>query len=126
MPRLSKQSRRPPADLEEIAPNRFLVHNARANALLKSEGTIAGRLFELTTWRRDGLIARLRDRGFEVRTLADRLESLPSPPAPPPLGGPGWRPLASAIEHFSHFDLRRLRWHPLAPEARDGTSGVTI
>jgi hypothetical protein len=126
MARSPKQPRRPQADLEEIAPNRFLISNPRANALLKGEGTIAGRMFELTTWRRDGLIARLRDRGFEVRTLADRLGALPRPPAPPPIGGPGWRPLAGAIEHFSHFDLRRLRWHALAPETRDGVSGLTL
>jgi hypothetical protein len=126
MPRSSKQPRRPAVDLEEIAPNRFLIHTPRANALLKDEGSLEGRLFDLTTWRRAGLIARLRERGFGVRTLADRLEALPEPPPPPPIGGPGWRPLASPIEQISHFDLRRLRWHPLGPETRDGLVGVTV
>jgi hypothetical protein len=125
MARSAKQ-RRPSVDLEEIAPNRFLVHNQRTSALLKGEGTLAGRLFDLTTWRRDGLIARLRERGFYVRTLADRLDALPEPPPPPPIGGPGWRPLAGQIEQISHFDLRRLRWHPLAPETRDGVAGVVV
>ena len=126
MPRSSKQPRSPAVDLEEIAPNRFLVHTPRVNALIKSEGTLAGRLFELTSWRREGMIARLRERGFGVRTLADRLEMLPAPPPAPPIGGPGWRPLTNAIEQISHFDLRGLRWHPLTPEVRDGISGVTV
>jgi hypothetical protein len=126
MARSSKQPRRPSVDLEEIAPNRFLVHSPRANALLKGEGSLEGRLFDLTTWRRAGLIARLRERGFGVRTLADRLDALPEPPPPPPIGGPGWRPLTSPIEQISHFDLRRLRWHPLAPENRAGVVGVAV
>src|SRR5262249_53141040 len=126
MPRVSKQSRSPAVDLEEIAPNRFLVHTPRVNALIRSEGEIAGRLFELTSWRREGMLARLRERGFEVRTLADRLEKLPGPPDAPPIGGAGWRPLSSAIEQISHFDLRGLRWRRLVPETRDGQSGVTV
>jgi hypothetical protein len=126
MARSAKQSWRSSLDLEEIAPSRFLVHNTRVNAMLKGEGTVAGRMFELQTWRREGLLARLRERGFRVRTLADRLDELPAPPAPPPIAGPGWRPLASEIEQISHFDLRRLRWHPLPPETRDGMIGVTL
>jgi hypothetical protein len=126
MARTTKQPHRPAADLEEIAPNRFLVHTPRINALLKGEGTIAGRMFELTGWRRDGLIARLRERGFAVRTLGDQLDKLPGPPPAPQIAAPGWRPLASAIEQISHFDLRGLRWHPLTPETRDGVSGVTV
>src|SRR5215218_5798417 len=94
----TKQLHRSAADLEEIAPNRFLVHTPRINALIKGEGTIAGRMFELTGWRRDGLIARLRERGFEVRTLDNQLDKLPGPPPAPPILAPGWRPLASAIE----------------------------
>src|SRR5262249_62098176 len=73
-----------------------------------------------------GLAPGRRGGGCAVRTLADRLEVLPTPPPPPPIGGPGWRPLASAIEQFSHFDLRRLRWHSLAPTTREGVSGVAL
>jgi len=121
-----RSSRHGALDLDEIAPNRFLVHNAHATNLLKGEGQIKGRFFELTTWRREGLLARLRDRGYQVRTLADRVAALPAPPPPPPIGGTGWRPLASAIEQISHFDLLRFGWHALAPEQRDGVAGVTI
>jgi hypothetical protein len=126
MPRSSKQARSASVDLEEITPDRFLIHTPRVNALIKGEGQIAGRLFELTSWRRAGMIARLRERGFAVRTLADRLEKLPGPPPAPPIGGAGWRPLTSALEQISHFDLRGLRWRALAPETRDGASGVTV
>ena len=65
----NRQRCAPPFDLEEIAPNRFLVHNVRATGLLKGEGSIDGRLFELTTWRREGLLGRLllARRGFPLR-----------------------------------------------------------
>jgi hypothetical protein len=126
MARSGKLRRRSALDLEEIAPSRFLVHNLRVNALLKGEGAITGRMFELQTWRREGLLARLRERGFAVRTIADRLDALPEPPAAPPIGRIGWRPLANAIEQISHFDLRRLHWHPLAAETRDGVAGVAV
>src|SRR3954469_16735395 len=100
MARSTKQPRRSAVDLEEIAPNRFLIHTPRINALIKGEGDITGRLFELTSWRREGLIVRLRERGLGVRTLDDRLAKLPGPPPAPPIGGPGWRPLSSQIEQI--------------------------
>jgi hypothetical protein len=126
MARAIKGKRRSSIGLEEIAPGRFLIHDPQAQNLLKGEGTISGRLFELTTWRREGLLARLRERGFKVQTLPDLVADLPTPPPPPPIGRPGWRPLSSAIEQISHFDLRNLRWHPLEPELHDGAPGVTI
>ena len=126
MVRLAKRQQRAQIGLEEIAPDRFLVHDPQLHRLLKDEGTFSGRLFELTTWRREGLLARLRERGFKVMTLADLVAGLPTPPTPPPIGRPGWRPLANAIEQISHFDLRNLRWHPLEPESRNGVLGVTI
>src|SRR5262245_51373202 len=110
MAQSSKQKRRSAISLEEIAPGRFLIHDAQLSGLLKGEGTLTGRLFELTTWRREGLLARLRERGFNVLTLPDLVAQLPGLSQPPPIGGPGWRPLASPIEQISHFDLRNLRW----------------
>jgi hypothetical protein len=122
----SRHARRGALDMDEIAPNHFLLHNPHVVSVLKGEGHVKGRFFELTTWRREGLLARLRERGFSVRTIADRLEALPAPPAPPPIGGAGWRPLTHAIEQISNFDLRRLRWHPLPTQTRDGVAGVAI
>lgn len=94
--------------------------------MLKSEGVITGRLFELTGWRRDGLMARLRAQGFVVRTLADRVEALPAPPPPPPIGTAGWRALTHSLEQIFHFDLRNLRWHHLDEQEREGQRGVVI
>jgi hypothetical protein len=126
MARSLKRQRRAAVSLEEISPGRFLVHDPQAQGLLKGEGMFSGRLFEMTTWRREGLLARLRERGFKVLTLADLVAGLPTPPVPPPIGGPGWRPLSSAIEQISHFDLRNLRWRALEPELHDDIAGVTI
>jgi hypothetical protein len=112
-------------DLEEIAPNRFIVRDARASTLLKGEGELAGNRFTLTSWRRAGLLARLRERGFRVMSLDDQIDGLAAPPDPPPLGPPLWRPLASPAERLSSFDVQALAWRPLEPEQR-GTPGVMI
>jgi hypothetical protein len=122
----AKRSSTSRLDLDEIAPNRFFIHNTGTRALLKGEGEFDGQIFEMTTWRREGLLARLRERGFVVRTIGDRIDALPRPPAPSPIGVLLWRPLATPIEQFSHFDLRRLRWHPLALDTRDGAPGVAM
>lgn len=114
-------------DLDEITPGRFLIHNPRAELLLKGEGTIAGRLFEQTSWRREGLLARLRERELQVRTLDDRVAALPTPPDdPPPIEAMGWRALATPLEQFSHFDLRALCWRAVAPTLREGVPGVAL
>lgn len=114
-------------DLDEIGPGRFVIHNTRAQLLLKDEGTVVGRLFEQTTWRREGLLARLRERGLLVRTLDDRIAALPAPPSDAvPIGRVGWRALATSLEQFSHFDLRRLAWHGVEPTDRAGVPGVTL
>src|SRR5215212_11778377 len=122
----SRPARRGSLDMDEIAPNHFLVHNSHATNVLKGEGLVQGRFFELTTWRREGLLARLRERGFTVRTIADRLAALPQPPVPPAIGGFGWRALTNPIEQISNFDPQRLRWHRLPPQIRDGVTGVEI
>ena len=92
--------------------------------LLRGEGTIEGRFFELTTWRRDGLLGRLRLRGFQIVTLADQIEALPTPPPAPPLQEPCWRALTTPIERFSFFDPQTLAWAPISPETRDSAQVV--
>lgn len=121
-----KASRRQSFDLDEVAPNHFAIGNPHITSAIKSEGVVTGRMFELTGWRREGFIARLRERGFAVRTIADRIASLPAPPEPLPIGAPGWRAQATPIEQVSHFDLGLLRWHTLPSEQRDGVAGVMI
>lgn len=118
--------RRQGADLEEIRPHIFLIHDPRVKATIKGEGTINGQRFELTSWRRDGLMARLRDRGFNVRTLADQVEMLPNPPQNAPIGGEIKRSLATRIERFSYFDALALSWVAIEPVEENDRQIVTL
>lgn len=113
-------------DVEEFAPDRYMVRNVRAYPILKGEGVLRGQQFELTSWRRDGLIGRLRMAGLSVSTLSDQIEALPPlPPAAGP-GRSGWRALTSPIERFSHFDPTTLHWQPIEPTTREGMPGVVL
>lgn len=113
--------RRPgaPADLEEVRPNYFVVHNPAAGPVLRSEGVREGDRFLLTTWRREGLIGRLRARGFAVLTLEDQIASLPPLPAVTPPGPPVLRSLAPN-EQISFFAAEPLGWRPVPPAAIPG------
>lgn len=104
------------ADVEELQPQRFLVRNLMARPLLKGEGDLEGHRFVLTSWRRDGLIARLRAAGFTVRTLEDQVRALPGLPNVNPIGGVAPRPV-SGIERYSYFEPLALGWAPA--ELRD-------
>jgi hypothetical protein len=116
---------RPPADLEEIAPRRFLVRNKNAYRLLKGEGTFQGMMFELTTWRREGLLARLRENGFVVHTLSDQVQALPGLPPPVPIGEAAPYP-ARPRDAYSYFDPERLAWEPLEAETRGQQTVVLL
>lgn len=113
-------------DLEEIKPHVFLVHDDRMVPILKGEGKVAGQRFELTSWRRDGLMGRLRDRGFNVRTLADQVDKLPNPPRIDPPYGEILRPLSTAIERFSHFDIESLSWVALEAFEHEGQKVIPM
>jgi hypothetical protein len=123
---MARSNKRPTIDMEEIAPNRFLLHNEHVRGFVKGEGEVEGRIFTLTTWRRDGLIARLRERTFRVQTLLDQIDALPAPPSPIPLGGIGRRPIGSSLDRYSVFDARELTWKPIEPETRDGEPELLI
>lgn len=106
--------RRPGAacDLEEVRPGLFLVHNPALGPLLRGEGERAGDRFRLTTWRGEGLVARLRARAFVVVTIADQIAGLPGPPAVDPPGATVYRALA-ADERLSTFVAEPLGWAPV-------------
>lgn len=91
--------RRPgaPADLEEVRPDLFVVHNPAAGPVLRGEGLREGDRFRLTSWRREGLVARLRDRGFVVLTLTDQIAALPPLPVAPSPGEPFTRDRKSVV-----------------------------
>jgi hypothetical protein len=114
-----------PYDIEEIAPGRFIVRDPRANTILKREGDLEGQFFTLRSWRREGLLARLRGRGFRVLTIEDRIRHLPPLPAPLPTGSPFWLPLPDD-ERWSVFDPQHLDWIPVPVEVRDGIAGGVI
>lgn len=112
-------------DLDEIRPDRFVIHNDKIRPLLKGEGVTVGKFFELGTWRRDGLIARLRERTFNVRTIDDRIAGLGAI-EPQPLGGEGMRVLSQAKERIATFDREELRWRDVPMEQVDGQSIVRL
>lgn len=115
-----------PLDLDEIQLDRFVIHNDKLRPLLRGEGVTVGHIFELVTSRREGLIARIRVRGFEVRTMADRIAALPSLPDVAPPGEPGVRALASNKERYAIFDTVELRWRDLPTETVFGKAAVRV
>jgi hypothetical protein len=115
-----------PSDVEEIAPDHYLIRNNRAVPFLRGEGDLHGQLFELRSWRRDGLIGRLRNAGLHVSPLEDQIDALPRLPSAPTLGEARWRALASTLERFSRFSLTHLRWDPIEPTERAGVAGVLL
>lgn len=112
--------RRPgaPCDFEEARPGLFIVHNPAIGPSLRGEGDRKGDRFTLTSWRGEGLVARLRARSFTVLTLADQAAALPSLPAVNPPGAQMVHTLA-ANERISYFAADPLGWAP-APEAGPG------
>lgn len=117
--------RRPGAacDLEEVRPGLFLVHNPALGPLLRGEGDREGDRFRLTTWRGDGLVARLRARAFVVVTLADQIADLPGPPATDPPGATFYRDLA-ADERLSTFVAEPPGWAPVPLSAESPPRAV--
>ena len=107
-------------DFEEIAPGHFLLNHPQLRGLVKREGEIQGRFFVLTSWRREGMLARLRMRGFSIRTIADGIAGLPALPAAAPPGPALDLDLSSF--RISTFDPQRLHWTPLPAQTqlRDG------
>lgn len=108
-------------DLQEIRPNRFLIYNTKAKLYLRGEGVTVGNQFELTTWRREGLLGRLRMHGFKVHTINDRIAALPQLPEAVPVGDESVRGLQHPKERFACFDLATLRWREIeaVTEARE-------
>ncbi len=104
-------------DLEEIRPNVFLVRNAGVRPIIKSEGEFDGKLFRLTSWRREGMLARLALQGFAVQTLDDYVAGLPKLPdvAHVPPDTPTTALHISRVDRYSRFVPHRRNWEPLTP-----------
>jgi hypothetical protein len=119
-----KHTTHPPthADLEEVRPQHFVIHNMDTYPILKGSGVFKGKMFDLTTWRREGLIARLRQSGFVVRTFDDQVHNLPELPPATMIGEPVEYPRHSNMERYSHFDPQMLTW--VADEPHDSHEGT--
>lgn len=109
----SSAPRRPACDFEEISPRLFLLHTLAVKPFIKSEGKIAGNRFAQTGWRREGMLARLRQAGFRVLTLEDQIDALPAPARVSPLGAPCRCP-RRRTDRLATFDVATLAWVPLA------------
>ena len=107
-----------PCDFEEARPGLFIIHNPAIGPALRGEGDREGDRFTLTSWRGEGLVARLRARSFTVLTLADQAAALPGLPAVDPPGASLAHTLA-ASERISYFAAEPLGWEP-APDAGPG------
>lgn len=93
--------------LEEYAPNHFMVHDIRVRPFIRGEGDVEGNRFVMTSWRRDGLMARLAERGLVMVTIESLTAALPALPAPLPIAdAPRWQPLGHSSERWSYYDPR--------------------
>lgn len=115
-----------PPDLDEIRPDRFIINNDKLRPVLRGEGVTVGKFFELVTWRREGLIGRIRMRGFNVRTLRDRVTALRGIKPIEPPGAEGVRVLHQPKEHVAHFDTGRLHWCDLPTIDHGGKPAVRL
>lgn len=113
-------------DLDEIAPNRFIVRNDKVRPFLRDEGSIDGANFELRTWRREGWLARLRMAEFNVRTLDGRVAALGQIDPTQTLGAEVFRPLATSKEQWARFDGARLRWRDVPVVEQRSQRGVYL
>jgi hypothetical protein len=122
--RMPKRRPGAPADLEELRPGRFVLHNPAIGPTLRGEGTREGDRFTLTSQRREGLLARLRGRGFSVLSLADQIAALPAPPAITPLG-PSHAHTLAAGERVATFTGVPPTWQP-APATTTRPNAVSL
>jgi hypothetical protein len=113
-------------DLDEFRLDKFIVNNEKLRPFLRGEGEREGKFFHLQTWRREGLIARIRLAGFNVRTLQDRIDALRAAPLDVTLGEERLRVLGSEREQIAAWDSERLRWRDLPPQTVDGVRGVLV
>lgn len=114
-------------DLDEVRPGLFVIGNPDVTQLLRDEGEVTGTFFRITTWRRDGLMARLQQRGFTTRTIEERLEALPRPATTPtPLGALLLRNIAGERGAYSILDADTLRWQELSPQQQGEAQVIAL
>jgi hypothetical protein len=113
-------------DLDEFRANKFIIHNGKVRPFLRGEGEREGKFFHLQSWRREGLIARIRMAGFNVRTLQDRVDALHAIPPDVAPGPEIFRPITTQREQIAAWDPQRLRWRDLSVQTVNGVRGVML
>ena len=116
----------PPIAVEELTPNAFVVHDIRVTQFLRGEGELVGNRFTLTSWRREGLFARIRQRGLIMASLDDQIADLPRLPHAPPIGTVHWHHTGSAQDRWSMYDPTQRTLAPLDPVTYNNRAGVMI
>ncbi|MFM2032725.1 MAG: hypothetical protein RLZZ297_1490 [Chloroflexota bacterium] len=112
--------------LEELSPGVFVIHDIRVMPFLRGEGTVTGNRFTLTSWRRQGLFARIEHRGLVVYALEQMIAELPALPEAPALGATVFYPLTKSGVRYSYFDPQTRTIVPCPEETRDGVAGVRL
>ena len=115
-----------PPDLDEMRLDHFVVNNEKVRSFLRGEGERHGLFFHLQTTRREGWLARVRAAGFNVRTLADRIDALPAVSPDERTGPEGFRPLATARERLATWDRDRLGWSELPVVNEGNVPGIYL
>ena len=115
-----------PPDLDEMRLDHFVVNNEKVRSFLRGEGERHGLFFHLQTTRREGWLARVRAAGFNVRTLADRIDALPAVSPDERTGPEGFRSLATARERLANWDRDRLGWSELPVVNEGNIAGVYL
>ena len=116
----------PPLAFEELTPNIFVVHDIRVTQFLRGEGELVGNRFTLTSWRREGLFARIRQRGLIMASLDDQIADLPRLPHAPHIGPAHWHPLDTLQTRWSMYDPAQRTLVPLEPVTLNERPGVMI
>jgi hypothetical protein len=123
---MSKPARQGKYDLDEVRPDLFVIGNPQVQLVLRGEGELSGSFFRLRSWRREGLIARLRERGFRARTLDERLDELPAVPAVTPPGVPLPRDIAGERMGYALFDPESLSWRGVESDPERGATTILL
>lgn len=112
--------------IEEITPNHFIINDVRVTPFLRGEGDLVGNRFTLTSWRRNGMLARIAERGLSVFALEQMIEKLPHLPMAFPIGDEVFHPQHNTTDRYSYFDPTTYTITPCEPYTYEGVPGVIM
>ena len=121
-----KANKAPKYAIEEITPNHFIVNDVRVTPFLRGEGDLVGNRFTLTSWRRNGMLARIAERGLTVYALEQMIEKLPHLPMTIPIGEEVFHPQHNTTDRYSFFHPVTYSITPCEPYTHEGAEGVIM